>query len=761
MQYHHGIMVCDGQSLNGFLYGCGDPVVIYDDGRNEISTDEVYVLNLKNGQSIVVPLRLICWVPAYSEERHGRTFLFTLYGRRFKLPPDPEGSQDCIGSRAIQVSFGSTGHLDYSHTVLTEENLSTCAHRLQESERQAYCTLQWNLTSVRPFPADMDVSSERRSSVCLSSPSTTSPATPSSGMDVDSLGLLLRRDSAVDLSYQSTGTEGQALYGHVENNSFQDDPSGMLPPLGRFDSRFPRKNEARPQPQPQPSCFMSLAAVQPKEMSPWMEPYEAFLDPSFVSLNDMSSLQVNCLYLPPTNSSSAGPGGDQTQASQSEDNGVNWTANVGVGVGVADSTPGYVWSPVQFRQNAIATQEHNNCGSSIHAPSLVEGPPQIQQLTTAALPAPMADGHYHEAQRPSAGPPAPVFYRVQQSNVRTVGLTAGPESAGSSTASQKQRQRPKRRRSSDGGSKGRRSRRGRQKSPDPPPQYRPFRPELVADFFSRQVQLHVEPLEARSREHLLDPSSSAEALDLIRTAHTQVVKILGTLRSVTQEPFEFREARIRQDADTIIAVMQSIRSAALEDDELAEQDVLSLKQRVEAFVTYVEWVRDLHQTSEVAASENQAGKDGSKDSFDSGNNTAAASSTGGPENGPHSDSTAAISAAGFTAAAVTAAAAAPAHPHPSPYWTTDAAAPGAVEYGAQGLWPSVPVPRIQPPASDSGTAYPLPQTGAISHDAPLSAGQQQPSLYHPGYSAEFEGQPPGPYPQNTDIIYTQRRHSAR
>ncbi|KAL2757788.1 hypothetical protein ACRALDRAFT_1068289 [Sodiomyces alcalophilus JCM 7366] len=734
MQYHHhGTLVSDGQSLNGFVYGCGDSVVIYDDGRNEVANDEVHVLNLRNGQSIVVPLRVVCWVPAYSEERHGRTFLFTLYGHRFSLPPDSDGLQECTGSRAIQVSFGSTGRLDYSHTILTEEKLSRCAHRLQESEKQAYFALQWNLVTTCPLQTDVDTSSERSSSVALTRSSTTSPATPSSAvdMDMDTFGLLLRRDSAVDLSYQSAGVDGQALYGNVENNTLHGDPSGMFSPLGFFNSHFSFKNEARPQ----PSGSLSPLGTEHRAVSPWLEPYETYLDPGLVSLNDVSALQVNCMYLPPANPASTGTSADQTQASQHEDNSVDWTSSVGLAV----PTPGHAWNPIQFSQSVGASQQPN-CGPSVPMQSLVEGPPQIQQHTTTTLPVPTADSQHYEAQRLSTGPPAPFFYRVQQSNERTVGLTASPESTGRTTS-----QRQKRRRSSDRGSpKARRARRSRHKSPDPPPQYRPFRPELIADFFSRQAQLHIEPLEARCREQLgsssVGPDEAvpskilSEALDHIRKAHTDVVKILGTLRSVTQEPFELREARIRQDADKIIAVIQNIRNAALEGEELAEQDVRSLKQRVEAFVTYVEWVRELDKTGQDAEAERNSTKDDSKGSSDSG--AVAGSSTGGVEDGSNSGNTAAVTSTTFSAAA--SCPPGPTQSHQPAYWLTNTPASGAMEYGAPELWLSVPSPSQLPPTPDSHAAYPPPPpAGAIPHGSPLSAGPQAP-LYHPGYPANFE-----------------------
>lgn len=215
MQYHHGTLVCDGQSLNGFSYSCGDPVMIYDDGQNGIGNHDVHVLNIRDGQFIIVPLRAVCWVPVYSEERHGRTFLFTLYGQRFNLPPESDGSQDCTGSRAIQVSFEPMGRLDYSHTVLTEERLSKCAHRLEDLERQAYFALAWSLASACPLQIDVDSASERSSSVGLTLPSMTSPATPSSAVDMDTFGLILRRDSAVDLSDPSPGVDGQELYTSV------------------------------------------------------------------------------------------------------------------------------------------------------------------------------------------------------------------------------------------------------------------------------------------------------------------------------------------------------------------------------------------------------------------------------------------------------------------------------------------------------------------------------------------------------------------
>lgn len=517
----------------------------------------------------------------------------------------------------------------------------------------------------------------------------------------------------------------------------------MFSPLGSFDSCFSFKNEARPQ--PSASQSQSPAGADCRAMSPWLESYEPYLDPGLVGANDMPVLQINCMYLPPANPGTARPSADQTQASLNEDNSLDWAASVDIAV---PAPGGHGWGPVQFSQGAGTTQE-SHCSPPVPMQSLVvEGPPQMQPLTMTNFPMPTADSaQCNKAQSLSAGPPAPFFYRVQQSTERTVGLTASPDSSTGRTTSQRQ----KRRRTSDRAPpKARRARRSRQKSPDPPPQYRPFRPELIADFFSRQTQWHMEPLEARCREQL-DSSSSVPpgeavpseilsgALDLIRTAHTKVVKVLGTLRPVTQEPFELREARIRQDADKIIAVIQNIRNAALEGGELAEQDVRSLKQRTEAFVSYVEWVRELDKTGQEAEAKQSSTKE---DKTPPGSDTmAAASSAGGPVEGSTPDNTAAaVDPTGFpstTAAAAVPEPAGPPHSHPSAYWPMNSPAPGAMEYETPGFWPLPPAPDSQ------AAAYPPPQpTGPIPHGAPLSAGPQ-PSLYQPDYPAEFGGQSPG------------------
>lgn len=198
MHSSHGTLVRNGQALNGLSYRRGDPVAIFEDGRNDNCTDAIHVLNLQSGESILVPLAAVSWIPAYAEQRPGAMLLFTLYGRRLHLQ-EPGEREPALGSRAIQISLGSTHRV--SHTTVLEENLATWAQQLQEADKQGFFGLQWRILSSSYGPSqDMDTISESSTSFSVGSPSLTSPSTPISTYNQNGV---MRRDSAIDLRYQS------------------------------------------------------------------------------------------------------------------------------------------------------------------------------------------------------------------------------------------------------------------------------------------------------------------------------------------------------------------------------------------------------------------------------------------------------------------------------------------------------------------------------------------------------------------------------
>ncbi|KAG7114472.1 hypothetical protein HYQ45_003239 [Verticillium longisporum] len=625
----HGILAHEGQSPDGIVFHRGDQVTIFDDGRNDSCNNEVHVLNHQTNQAIVVPVSAVCWVPTHSESRPAGVTLFTIYGRRIThhQPGDPMPS---LANRAIKVLLGS-GH-QVTHTVVTEDDISTWAQRLEEPERQAFFTYQWN-SLLSDWPArdmndllsawpcqDSDGLSEGGLSMGTTNSCISSPTTPA--LSIDQIGGP-RRDSAVDVSCSSHNKDGQ------DPMCFPGDEysRGLNPYLVSSEPGSPTGYDAIPLPTfaEQQSVIKHAAQAVSVTAHPTAtmggRPSAGFMASSYLgpsvgqigytTANEKSipvvcqsaatDFQVNYMYLPSSDDSEhTGINHHPQQRYEAANNDASWSQQA------ATEWPSY--------QSAEVYQGVQSSDQSTMPPPVNQETVPRAHMTPMPLPALSENGHYmttsHYEPVPiqrfddrhaetfgaySMASNTPAFHRTQER--QTVGLTAPPQPPNVTVWAQQQSSRPGNGRTPVPQAAPVNFRRSPSQQSSAPA----FRPELIVDFFTRQTQPHIDVLDVRQREQqdeVLSPEQSvspsvSESLEVIRTATAETLRVLGTLRPGSMPSFNLTEQRLRGEVEKIIASVQSIRQIALAGNGLPQQDRRALNQQVQSLAGYIEYLGEV------------------------------------------------------------------------------------------------------------------------------------------------------------------------
>ncbi|KAG7104011.1 hypothetical protein HYQ44_015323 [Verticillium longisporum] len=624
----HGILAHDGQSPDGIVYHRGDQVTIFDDGRNDSCNNEVHVLNHQTNQAIVVPVSAVCWVPTHSESRPAGVTLFTIYGRRIThhQPGDPMPS---LANRAIKVLLGS-GH-QVTHTIVTEDDISTWAQRLEEPERQAFFTYQWNsllsdwpardmndLLSAWPCP-DSDGLSEAGLSMGTTNSCISSPTTPA--WSIDQIGGP-RRDSAVDVGCSSHNKDAQ------DPMCFPGDEysRGLNPYLVSSEPGSPTRYDAIPLPTFAEQQSVNKHAAQAVSVTTHPtatmggRPSAGFMASSYLgtsggqmgytAANNKSipvvcqsaatDFQVNYMYLPSSDDSEHTGINHPQQRYEAANNDASWSQQA------ATEWPSY--------QSAEVYQAVQSSDQSTMPPPVNQETVPRAHMTPMPLPTLSENGHYmttsHYEPVPiqrfddrraetfgaySMASNTPAFHRTQER--QTVGLTAPPQPPNATVWAQQQTSRPGNGRTPVPQAAPVNFRRSPSQQSSAPA----FRPELIVDFFTRQTQPHIDVLDVRQREQqdeVLSPEQSAspsvsESLEVIRTATAETLRVLGTLRPGSMPSFNLTEQRLRGEVEKIIASVQSIRQTALAGNGLPQQDRRTLNQQVQSLAGYIEYLGEV------------------------------------------------------------------------------------------------------------------------------------------------------------------------
>ncbi|KAM0270441.1 hypothetical protein ACHAQH_009416 [Verticillium albo-atrum] len=616
MNHLHGILVHEGQSPDGLVFHRGDQVTIFDDGRNEGCTTEVHVLNHQSNQAIVVPVSAVCWVPTHSENRPAGVTLFTIYGRR-TAHHQPGDSMPSFARRAIQVLLGSNHQV--THSTVGEDDISTWAHQLEETERQSFFTYQWNsLLSEWPCQ-DTDGLSEGGLSMGTTNSSISSPTTPV--LYIDQIGGP-RRDSAVDVGCDSPSKDDQGPVCFPSDDYPQC--LNLNPYLVSSEPGSPTRYDAMPLPtfaeqqslvknavQPAPATYSAPMCSQPAVefmANPYLDPRMGQVQyagntegiPN-TSPSVTTDFRVNYMYLSSPTSTEDPEVNQQPQRFEAANNDTAWSQQAAQEWPTYQPAEGYHGAQPAGQPVMPAPVNHEAIPRAHVMPMpLTALPEHGQYMTTGQYePVPIQRFDDRRAETFSAysmtneSPPA--FHRTQER--QTVGLTAPSQPPLPISWPPQQPPRPGNGRTPVPHAAPINFRRSPHQQSTAPA----FRPELIVDFFTRQVQSHIEALEMRqheqqnevlSPEHLPTPSVT-ESLEAIRNATTEALRVLGTVRPGSMPSFNLTEQRLRGEVEKIIASVQSIRQLALAGNALPRQDRRTLNQQVQSLTGYIEYLGEV------------------------------------------------------------------------------------------------------------------------------------------------------------------------
>ncbi|KAM0322708.1 hypothetical protein ACHAQA_009299 [Verticillium albo-atrum] len=597
MEDRHGIMPNDGESLDGVAYSDGDPVTIFDDGRNDNNVTQLHVLNRESNRAMLVSVNTVCWIPTHVDERPTGTIIFTIYGGRVPMQR-PGGSTSSFGRRAVQVLSGSCNTVE--HTVVAENDASTRV--LERAGRRSHSLHQWDshkedwptqdvenllcyLTGQTMYTLGPEVFVDPKD-MRPPTPPPTVPPTPEVSIELLNpnptvlarVSEAFRRDSGVDVRSDSDSKTSPEAAPFSEHNLFGTVGTNTDLHINYMTLPSPTSSD-------QPELHRQPQRNEPVGHAPAGRNDATWTQQAATGNTDWSPYNTTHDYHAPQQSvRTATPGPAHQQAIPRGHTRMPLPALSEDGQYV---TPGY-YEPVQAHRfdngpphnNAYAAYGMaNNAGQDFHRP-------QERQLVDLTVPTQPPGYDLHRLQdRPAEGLNAPTqpvgygFHRPQErQNVdittstqpaghafhrsqegQNVDMTASTQPTNYSFQRSHRRQAMDMNASTDAGGPGpaTAASRGTQQASRPangrtplpstvPPCFSrspnsdstapAFRPELIVDFFDRQTRPYIRDLEAREREQ----QQAVLAPD--QTAPLSVTEPLGLIRNATAETLRLLRA---------------------------------------------------------------------------------------------------------------------------------------------------------------------------------------------------------------------------
>ncbi|KAK1701290.1 hypothetical protein BDP55DRAFT_625526 [Colletotrichum godetiae] len=647
MQPAHGTLVHDGRSLDGQEYQRGDPVAIIENGTGEDLSDALHILNLRTNQCMLMPLKVVCWVPTHTEQRSGTTFLLTLYGPSLDFRRSAS-ERPQMGYRGIATLYGSCVYV--GREVMLEGNASRV--NLEPANRVSLFTAQWDALSL-----SVDVQQPALTPSASSCASSRSPS--ESGDDVPPPRFYRvqgRRDSAIEIRDPDSPIYKSSV-GRMSTS-----PKPFHIPTASFAT----KQNTR--------VVAEAPKVRPYGSNPWsdLESDDEFsfdidpsfsLDPAFADNLDLcigehqmdgmiadADLQVNFVFMPQNESSNYVPGQHDQQRPGANAQEPMW-ATQGLN---ADN--GNAWDTLQMpqhhvpemrqpqlpmpqRQQALPSRtvshadyyeqyrlaeeqgsSHNHNGPVGHHSQQPEAvhmhnDPRAGYLPSQIPPSnasqPLQDFQIHprypeQSSRlpiPGTSFPAPQEVHVIQSN-RSAPRPSYPLPSSSyspvqegSLPSTSQNQQPRRSPRPDDSRPS--STRGTpviaRRAPAQP--VHTFTPSRIIDSFRQSTQAHISSLEghyeqlqqSQASDDQLRPAN--ESLQAAQRNIDEALQLLSLLQPITGIPLKGTEKRLQSIADQIV---DAIKSLLPDGPESSNKSIEQLSQKVQSLKEFIEYVEGVH-----------------------------------------------------------------------------------------------------------------------------------------------------------------------